>query len=141
MSGIKPDTELPYRHSNPHIDHHVSRTHCRMHCYLGDLRFHMPKPGNIIRFTTTVEGADEFASILQQALTHVEGEKGTTTWFAGRDEGDSTMFFVVDLFTDGDARSAHFGGAAAGLILGQGAALLAGPPEIFALQLLGEKNV
>lgn len=101
----------------------------------------MPKPGNIVRLTTTVEGADQFAAVLQRALDHVKGEDGTTTWFASRAEDDPTSFFIIDLFTDGDARSAHLGGPAAQLILGEGAPLLAGPPEISALQLLGGKNV
>jgi quinol monooxygenase YgiN len=99
------------------------------------------KPGNIIRFTTTAEGADQFASILERALEHVNAESGTTTWFAGRSEEDPANFFLVDLFSDVDARNAHFGGPAAQLILGEGGPLLAGQPELSALELLSGKNV
>lgn len=101
----------------------------------------MAKLGNIVRLTTTPEGADQFAAILQRALGHVRDEVGTTTWFASRAEDDQTSFFIIDVFTDGDARNAHFGGEAARLILGEGGPLLAGPPEISALQLLGGKNI
>jgi hypothetical protein len=53
----------------------------------------------------------------------------------------SGCFLLVDLFTDADARNAHFGGAAAALILGEGGSLLAGQPEISAIELLAGKNV
>jgi len=101
----------------------------------------MSKPGNVIRFTTTPEGADEFASILARAIEHVQAETGATTWMASRCEKDPTCFFIVDLFTDEAARSAHFEGSAAALILGEGGPLLAGEPEISSVQLLVGKNV
>ena len=101
----------------------------------------MSKPGNVIRFTTTPEGADEFASILARAIEHVQAETGATTWMASRCEEDPTCFFIVDLFTDEAARTAHFEGSAAALILGEGGPLLAGEPEISSVQLLVGKNV
>lgn len=97
-------------------------------------------PGNIIRFRTTPEGADEFASILERAVEHVKDEQGTTLWFAGRSEDEPTSFFVVDLFADADGRGAHFAGEAAKLILGEGAPLLAGRPENSAIETLAAKN-
>ncbi len=100
----------------------------------------MTTPGNIVRLTTTPEGAEQFADILKRALAHVEAETGTTTWFAARSEDDPTSFFIVDLFADADARNAHFSGAAASLILGEGGPLLAGQPEISSLGLLAGKN-
>lgn len=98
-------------------------------------------PGNIIRLTATPEGADKLASVLTRALEHAREETGTTTWFAARSESDPTSFFLVDLFTDEDSRNAHFAGAAAALILGEGGPLFAGPPEISAIELLAGKNV
>jgi quinol monooxygenase YgiN len=99
------------------------------------------KPGNIIQFTTSAEGADRFASILDRAAEHVNAETGTTTWFAGRSEADYASFFLVDLFADDDARNAHFAGRAAALILGEGGPLLTEQPEITGVRLLAGKNV
>lgn len=101
----------------------------------------MLQPGNVIRFTTTPEGADDFADILERAVEHVQSEDGTTTWMASRSEDDPTCFFIVDLFGDAAARSSHFEGRAAALILGEGGPLLARDPDISSVALLGGKNV
>jgi quinol monooxygenase YgiN len=101
----------------------------------------MSKPGNVIRFTTTPDGADEFAGILERAIEHVQAESGTMTWMASRSEDDPTCFFIVDLFGDAAARSAHFEGSAAALILGEGGPLLAGQPDISTVELLAGKNI
>jgi quinol monooxygenase YgiN len=101
----------------------------------------MSKPGNVIHFTTTPDGADEFAGILERAVEHVRAESGATTWMASRSEDDPSSFFIVDLFSDSDARAAHFEGEAAALILGEGGPLLAGQPEIAATELVAGKNV
>jgi quinol monooxygenase YgiN len=99
------------------------------------------RPGNIIRFTTSADGADEFAAVLDRAVEHVNAETGTTTWFAGRSETDGASFVLVDLFADEEARNAHFAGPAAQLIVSEGGPLLEGQPEIMAVQLLAGKNV
>jgi quinol monooxygenase YgiN len=100
----------------------------------------MSKPGNVIRFTTTPERADEFANILDRAIEHVQTERGATTWMASRSEDDPTCFFIVDLFVDEHARAAHFEGSAAALILGEGGPLLAAQPEISAVRLVNAKD-
>jgi quinol monooxygenase YgiN len=99
------------------------------------------KPANIIRFTTTTDGAEQFAAILGRAVEHINQENGTTTWFASRVEGEPTAFFLVDVFADIDGRTAHFSGEAAELILGEGGPLLDGQPELSALELITGKNV
>jgi len=100
----------------------------------------MTKPGNVIRFTTTPEGADEFANILGRAIEHVRAERGATTWMASRSEDDPTCFFIVDLFVDEEARAAHFEGRAAALILGEGGPLLAAQPDISTVRLVTAKD-
>jgi len=100
----------------------------------------MSKPGNVIRFTTTPEGADEFANILDRAISEVQAEAGATTWMASRSETDPTCFFIVDLFVDEVARAAHFEGSAAELILGEGGPLLAAQPDISTVRLISAKN-
>lgn len=101
----------------------------------------MSKPGNVIRLTATPEGADAFAAVIERAIEHVRAEAGATTWMAVRSEEDPTDFYIVDLFTDDDARSAHFEGSAAALILGEGGPLLATTPEVAAVRLVAGKNV
>jgi quinol monooxygenase YgiN len=97
-------------------------------------------PGNILRFKTTPEGADEFASILERAVEHVNAEEGTKLWFSARSEEEPTSFFIVDLFADADGRKAHFTGEAAKLITEEGGSLLAGSPENSAVETLATKN-
>jgi quinol monooxygenase YgiN len=101
----------------------------------------MSKPGNVIKFTTTPNDADAFASILERGAEHAIAEPGATTWMAIRDEADPATFYIVDLFTDDSARAAHFEGAAAALILGEGGPLFAAAPEVAAVALLAGKNV
>ena len=102
---------------------------------------HTSKPGYIIRFTATPEGADEFATLLQRLLEHVNAEQGTTTWFAARSEEQPETFFISDVFTDGDARQAHFTGDAAKLLLAEAGPLLAGQPDVQPVATLATKNV
>ncbi len=98
------------------------------------------RPANVVRFTTTAAGADQFASVLERLVEHVNAEQGTTMWFAGRNEDDPASFFLVDIFTDLDGRKAHFEGDAAALVISEGGPLLEGRPEISALRVLASKN-
>jgi quinol monooxygenase YgiN len=98
-------------------------------------------PGAVIRFTTTPEGAEKFASVLERLLEHVNAEAGTTTWIGARSDDDPTRFFIADLFADEDARTVHFTGEAAKLLRAEAPGLLAGDPEIARVSLLAGKNV
>ena len=98
-------------------------------------------PGFVIRFTATTEGADQFASVLERLLEHVNAETGTTTWIGARSQDDPTSFFIVDLFSDDDARTLHFNGDAAKLLGAEAPGLLAGHPDISRIGLLAGKNV
>ena len=98
-------------------------------------------PGFVIQFTAKPETADQFASVLARLLEPVNDEAGTTTWIGARSETDPTRFFIVDLFSDKEARTVHFGGKAAELLIAEGGPLLAGQPEINEVGLLAGKNV
>ena len=100
----------------------------------------MSQPGTVIRFTTTPEGADEFANILDRVVSRVQSETGAITWMASRSEEDPTCFFIVDVFVDEVARAAHFEGNAAAMILGEGGPLLAAQPDISTVRLISAKN-
>ena len=95
----------------------------------------------VITFTTTPEGTERFAEILETALGHVEPEPGTTPWLALRATDDPHTFFVVDLYADADAMQRHVDGPAAALVLGEGRACLARDPEIRVVSLLAGKDV
>lgn len=101
----------------------------------------MSKPGLVVKLTAKPERADEFAGFVERALEHVNAEPGTSPWIGARDEQDPTVFFVVDLFSGEDARQAHLTGEAAKLLLGEGAALLAGDPVVHQISLLAGKAV
>jgi quinol monooxygenase YgiN len=100
----------------------------------------MSSTGMVITFTTTAEGADDFAALLSRALPLVEEEAGTVVWIAGRSVDEPATFHLIDAFEDDDARNAHMAGKAAALILGEGGALLADAPTISNLSLVAAKG-
>lgn len=75
----------------------------------------MARPGLVIQFKTKPDTAEQFNDILVAALEHVEAEAGTRPWLTLRAEQDPTVFYLVDLFDDEDARNIHLNGAAAEL--------------------------
>ncbi|WP_158276628.1 putative quinol monooxygenase [Paraconexibacter algicola] len=101
----------------------------------------MARPGLVIQFKTKPDTAEQFSDILVAALEHVEAEAGTRPWLTLRAEQDPTVFYLVDLFDDEDARNIHLNGAAAELILGTGGALLAEQPSPVPVTLVIGKAV
>lgn len=101
----------------------------------------MARPGLVIQFKTKPDTAEQFNDILVRALEHVEAEAGTRPWLTLRAEQDPTVFYLVDLFDDDDARNAHLNGAAAELILGTGGDLLAEAPSPVPTTLVAGKAV
>jgi quinol monooxygenase YgiN len=90
----------------------------------------MAQAAHIIRFTAKPESADDFAAIVQRALPHVLDDPTTNSWFVGRSEQDPTTFVLAHALESEEARSAHFTGPAATLILSEGGPLLAAEPAI-----------
>jgi quinol monooxygenase YgiN len=90
----------------------------------------MSEAAHTLRFTTKPESADELVAIFKRALPHILDDPTTVSWFVGRSEKDPTTFVLAHSFTSEEARSAHFSGPAATLILSEGGPLLVAEPEI-----------
>jgi quinol monooxygenase YgiN len=90
----------------------------------------MAQAAHIIRFTAKPEAADDLVEIFQRALPHILDDPTTTSWFVGRSEEDPATFVLSHVFESEDARSAHFGGPAATLILTEGGPLFSAEPQI-----------
>ena len=101
----------------------------------------MAQSAHIIRFTVKPESADEFAAIVQRAVPHVLDDPTTNTWFVGRSEEDPTTFVLAHALQSEEARSAHFSGPAATLVLSEGGPLLAAEPQIENLSVVAGTSV
>jgi len=77
------------------------------------------------------------ADFLRGALPLVEGEAGTTAWFALQMGPD--RFAIFDAFPDQEARSAHLNGKVAAALMEKAGELLAEPPRIHQIDLLAAK--
>jgi len=78
------------------------------------------------------------AEFLQAGLAMANDEATTPIWFALQ-LGPST-FGIFDAFTDEAGRQAHLNGPIAEALMAQAADLLASPPSIEAISVLGMKN-
>lgn len=79
----------------------------------------------------------EVAAFLKQGLQMANQETTTPLWFALR-LGPST-FAIFDAFRDETGRQAHLNGPIAKALMAKAADLLAKPPEIAQVDVLGEK--
>jgi quinol monooxygenase YgiN len=75
--------------------------------------------------------------LLRGALPLAQAEGGTQTWFAWR--MGPTTFGIFDTFGDEDARQAHLSGEIAKALMAKADELLARPPQIDPIDILGEK--
>jgi quinol monooxygenase YgiN len=80
---------------------------------------------------------DEVAAFLQQGLQLANEETLTPLWFALR-LGPAT-FAIFDAFTDESGRQAHLTGPIAQALMAHAPDLLAVPPSIEKLEVLGVK--
>ena len=80
----------------------------------------------------------EVAQFLKSALSVVEGEPGTTSWFAIQ-EGPS-RFAIFDTFDDEESREAHLNGEVAAALMEKVEAgeLFAKAPDIYRLDVLAD---
>ena len=80
---------------------------------------------------------DELASLLSGAQPLAEAEEGTVTWFAFK--VDEQTYGIFDAFGDDAARQAHLDGQIAAALMDKADELLASPPDIKPVDLLGSK--
>ena len=80
---------------------------------------------------------DEVAAFLRQGLQLAQEETTTPLWFALR-LGPST-FAIFDAFEDETGRQRHLNGPIAAALMAQASSLLAAPPVIEHLDVLGAK--
>jgi quinol monooxygenase YgiN len=79
----------------------------------------------------------EVAAFLNQGLQLANQEKTTPVWFALR-LGPST-FAIFDAFRDEAGRQAHLNGPIAQALMANASTLLASPPSIERVEVLGAK--
>ncbi len=80
---------------------------------------------------------DEVAAFLNQGLQLANAEATTPLWFALR--LGKTTFAIFDAFRDEAGRQAHLNGPIAQALMAQAPTLLAAPPAIERLDVLGAK--
>lgn len=97
----------------------------------------MHKIGLIARFEAKPEFAEDVATMLRDAVVLAREEDFTVTWYAFRES--ETMFGVFDTFADEAARIKHMEGKIAQALMGVADTMLAGPPDIREVDLLGAK--
>jgi quinol monooxygenase YgiN len=93
--------------------------------------------GLLVRIEAKVGHEMDVESFLKDALSLVDEEPKTLTWFALR-LGPST-FAIVDAFPDEDGRDAHLNGKVAAALMGPASDLLAEPPSIEKFDVLAAK--
>ena len=79
----------------------------------------------------------ELAAFLMQGLELANQETTTPVWFALRIGGGS--FAIFDAFADESGRQAHLNGPIAEALIAQAPHLLAEPPAIQQLEIMGAK--
>src|ERR1700737_3076126 len=79
----------------------------------------------------------EVADFLRSALTLVNAEPGTISWFAIQ-EGPSS-FAIFDTFNDETGRNAHLNGKVAAALMAKAGELLAKRPTIHKIDILTDK--
>ena len=93
--------------------------------------------GLFARLEAKPDKAEEVAAFLMQGLQLANTEKTTPVWFALR--LGPTTFAIFDAFTDDAGRQAHLNGPIAKALMAAAPKLLAAPPAIEPVDVLGAK--
>jgi quinol monooxygenase YgiN len=97
----------------------------------------MVKVGLLVRLKAKPGKEDDVNNFLKQGLALANEEETTPVWFALR--LDSSTFGIFDAFSDEASRSAHLSGPIAAALMANAPDLLASPPEIERVDVLGAK--
>ena len=97
----------------------------------------MLKHGLFARLEAKPGKEDAVAAFLMQGLQLANQETATPVWFALR--LGQTTFAIFDAFHDEAGRQSHLTGPIAKALMAQAATLLAAPPVIERLDVLGSK--
>ncbi len=98
---------------------------------------HMLTRALFVRLEAKADKAEEVAAFLMQGLQLAQQETTTPVWFALR--LGPTTFAIYDAFADDAGRQAHLNGPIAKALMANAPALLATPPSIEKLDVLGVK--
>jgi quinol monooxygenase YgiN len=93
--------------------------------------------GLFVRLEAKPGKEEELAAFLMQGLELANQETTTPVWFALRLGGGS--FAIFDAFKDETGRQAHLNGPIAKALMARAPDLLAGPPTIQQLEVMGTK--
>lgn len=90
-----------------------------------------------VRLVAKPEREADVAQFLIDALTAVNEEQGTVTWYALR--FDQETFAIFDTFADETGRQAHLGGKVAAALMARKDELFANPLNIMQADVLAAK--
>ncbi len=97
----------------------------------------MVKVGLLVRLEAKSGKEQELAALLRDGLSLAEAEPATVVWFGF--QLSPTTFGIFDAFADESGRAAHLSGRIAAALGQKGGELLASPPVIEHLDVLGAK--
>ena len=97
----------------------------------------MPKLGLFVRLEAKAGKEEQVAAFLKQGLQLANQEATTPVWFALR--FGPTSFAIFDAFRDEAGRQSHLNGPIAKALMAEAPNLLAAPPVIEKLEVLGAK--
>jgi quinol monooxygenase YgiN len=86
-----------------------------------------PKPGK----------EADVEAFLKQGAEMARKERGTTTWYAIKEDDGS--YGIFDTFEDEGGRNAHLNGDIAKALMAKAAELFSEPPRIHKIEILAEK--
>jgi quinol monooxygenase YgiN len=96
-----------------------------------------PRVGLFVRLEAKPGKEKDLLAFLQKGFEMANAESTTPVWFAVR--FGPTTFAIFDAFADDAGRRAHLDGPIAKALMANAAALLASPPAIEQLDVIGAK--